>query len=734
MVVSLGKVWYNTRQPIMQTNPNPFYETLHQTALKAPSSSGVYLWRNREETVIYVGKAKNLKNRLSSYFSGGRAIKTELLVSNAASIEYITTANEYEAFLLENNLIKKYSPRYNIQLKDGKSYPVLKITNEEFPRFYKTRQVHRTDGASYFGPYPDSGALDTFIDSLYKVYPVRHCRTFKKREAPCMYYHIGRCKAPCCNKIDKETYNIYIEEIKSLLEGKGTETQEKITAQMKEAAAALNFEKAARLRDGLRALTIMQNQNIVEDFAAEDRDYIAHWREGELVSFTVLKIRDGKLLGRDNYRVESLGEDDELLEEFARAYYTDKDFLPPKIFISEEDKTEFLEEWLKELGGPASPSGVTSFANAHSSAPDGRSGTPAAALHTLPHESEAESGYRVGITDSAETRSKPVSQVLPPQNGVAPYLPQESEAGSILERVTESSSRRDIAALNMARENAKEDIIRRVRERGDMPALNELRDLLHLPRLPERIEGFDIAHIGGKFPVASLISFWKGNPDKKNYRYFRLKTTNGVIDDFASMREAATRRYSRLSNENAELPDLILIDGGIGQVNAVDGILNMLGLDIPIAGLAKRDEEIWRPHASHPICLPRRSDALRLLQRVRDETHRFATSRNQNLRTKENTVSVFINLPHVGEKREKILLKTFTTLENLAAAEEAQIAQVLHIRAPEASEILLAARAELEKRNETKNAKKTMFAAQLGTSSDERDESYASTLADAALE
>ena len=725
----------------MLTTNNPEYEKLHETALKAPSSSGVYLWRNHEETVIYVGKAKNLKNRLSSYFSGNRAIKTELLVSNAASIEYITTANEYEAFLLENNLIKKYSPRYNIQLKDGKSYPVLKITNEEFPRFYKTRQVHRTDGASYFGPYPDSGALDTFIDSLYKVYPVRHCRTFKKREAPCMYYHIGRCKAPCCNKIDKETYNLYIDEIRSLLEGKGTETQEKITAQMKEAAAALNFEKAARLRDGLRALTIMQNQNIVEDFAAEDRDYIAHWREGELVSFTVLKIRDGKLLGRDNYRVESLNEDDELLEEFARAYYSDATNLPPKIFIDENDKAEFLEQWLKQVengkrktesleGGPASPSGVPPFANAHSL-------TATSGLHTLPHESEAGSGYRAGITDSAETRSKPVSQVLPPQNGVAPYLPQESKAGSILERVTESSSRRDIAALNMARENAKEDIIRRVRERGDMPALNELKDLLHLPRLPERIEGFDIAHIGGKFPVASLISFWKGNPDKKNYRYFRLKTTNGVIDDFASMREAATRRYSRLSNENAELPDLILIDGGIGQVNAVDGILNMLGLDIPIAGLAKRDEEIWRPHASHPICLPRRSDALRLLQRVRDETHRFATSRNQNLRTKENTVSVFASLPHVGEKREKILIKTFTTLENLAASQEAQIAQALHVRAPEASEILLAARAELEKRNETKNAKKTMFQAQLGSlssESEQKDESYASTLADAALE
>ena len=358
-----------------------------------------------------------------------------------------------------------------------------------------------------------------------------------------------------------------------------------------------------------------------------------------------------------------------MLEEFARAYYSEETSLPPKIFVDENDSTEFLEKFLS-------------------------------------------------------TDWHRFSQIK--NNGSVPQ--------TILERVTSSSSRRDIAALNMARENAKEDIIRRVRERGDMPALNELKDLLGLPRLPERIEGFDIAHIGGKFPVASLISFWKGNPDKKNYRYFRLKTTNGVIDDFASMREAATRRYSRLSNENAELPDLILIDGGIGQVNAVDGILKMLGLDIPIAGLAKRDEEIWRPHASKPICLPRRSDALRLLQRVRDETHRFATSRNQNLRTKENTVSVFSSLPHVGEKREKILIKTFVSLEDLAAAQESKIAQALNVRSDIASEILLAARAALEKRNETKNAKKAMFAAQVGSPSDEKESSYASDLATAALE
>jgi excinuclease ABC subunit C len=266
-----------------------------------------------------------------------------------------------------------------------------------------------------------------------------------------------------------------------------------------------------------------------------------------------------------------------------------------------------------------------------------------------------------------------------------------------------------------------------------MPALNELKDLLHLPRLPERIEGFDIAHIGGKFPVASLISFWKGNPDKKNYRYFRLKTTNGVIDDFASMREAATRRYSRLSNENAKLPDLILIDGGIGQVNAVDGILNMLGLDIPIAGLAKRDEEIWRPHASHPICLPRRSDALRLLQRVRDETHRFATSRNQQLRTKENTKSIFLELPGVGEKRALQLQRTFLTLENLAAAEESAIAQCLHVRADEAADILLKAR-DLDARRKDKKDLQRLSLGQAGTTKEKAAEAgYIADLASAAL-
>ncbi|WP_318743858.1 excinuclease ABC subunit UvrC [Treponema sp.] len=621
----------NEQNENLQTSAKPLSprEVLHQTALKAPNQSGVYMWRNEGGTIIYVGKAKNLKNRLTSYFSGNKDIKTKLLISRARSIEYITTGNEYEAFLLENNLIKQHNPRYNICLKDGKSYPVLKITKEKFPRLYKTRTVVH-DGSIYFGPFPDAAALDTFIETLYEIYPLRHCRKFHEKSSACLYYHMGKCLGPCCKKTDNSTYSEFIGEITSLLEGK-EDTVKKLENQMREAARELNFEKAARLRDGLKALSIMQNQNIVEGFDQSDRDYIATWREGELVSFTILKIRGGKLLGRDNYRTLSMNEDTELIPEFMSAYYTEKEIVPPSIYVVSKDGTEFMKRWMKEC-------------------------------------------YGLDIE----------------------IIPVDETEGMRMHK----------AAVNMAQQNAREDIVRRVRERGDFPAMEELKKELGLEKLPVRIEGFDIAHIGGKFPVASLISFYNGNPDKKNYRYFRLRTTDGLIDDFASMKEAVSRRYTRLLNEGAEMPDLILIDGGIGQVNAVDSILQTLGLDIPIAGLAKRDEEIWRPHTSKPICLPKRSDGLRLLQRVRDETHRFATSRNQELRTKENTVSPFTKLPGVGPKRDVLLMKKYGTLESLAATSEADIAQTLGIKADAASDILISAKNLYRQQQEKQNAQK----------------------------
>ena len=513
------------------------------------------------------------------------------------------------------------------------------------------------DGSLYFGPYPNVAALDTFIENIYKLYPVRHCRTLRKRESPCLYYHMKQCKAPCCGKIDKEEYNNYIEEITSLLSGQAESTIEKMSEQMKAAAANLDFEKAARLRDGIKALMVLQNQNIVESFDSEDRDYIAHYSEGELVSFTVLKIRQGKLLGRENYRVESLNEDDELLAEFMAAYYEDSSQIPPAIYVQTEAQSEFINRWLSE---------------------------------------QMNTNTRVCVPAADDKHG--------------------------------------IAALNMARENAHEDIIRRLRDRGDTPAMEELKTLLGLDTLPVRIEGFDIAHIGGKFPVASLISFYNGNPDKKNYRYFRLKTTDGIIDDFQSMREAATRRYTRLLNEQADLPDLILIDGGLGQVNAVEEILNTLGLDIPVAGLAKRDEEIYLPGNSTPINLPKRSDALRLLQRVRDETHRFATSRNQRLRTKENTDSIFLELPGVGEKRALALQKKFITIEGLATAEESAVAQCLHIKnAAEAADILLAAKQLLATRQQKQEQQKKSLGSAGTTKEKAAEAGYISSLVDEAM-
>ena len=563
------------------------YDKLHQTALKAPKLPGVYLWKDENQEVIYVGKAKNLKNRLSSYFSGIKDIKTKTLISKAFLIEYITTDNEYEALILENTLIKKYSPRYNINLKDDKSYPVLRITNEDFPRIFRTRRIIQ-DGSKYFGPFPNAGALSTFTENLYKQYPLRQCKKLRKRSSPCMYYHIGRCAAPCCEKISKETYNQIIEEIIHLLEENPKETVQKLTLEMKECAKALDFEKAAKIRDNIDAIKALHIKNSVSDFNTDSRDYIGFATEGTLVSFAVLKMREGRLIARDLYRTKSLNTDEELINEFLMAYYVSQDLFPSQIFIPINMDVNLFRQW-------------------------------------------------------SEKEMEIQAQIFTPE-------------------VFDSKHN---SAMEMAEQNAKEDIIRRLRERSDTPALEELKQLLKLDHLPTRIEGFDIAHIGGKFPVASLISFYNGNPDKKNYRYFRLKTTDGIIDDFASMREATARRYTRLLNENAELPDLILIDGGIGQVNAVKGVLSTLDLDIPIIGLAEKNEDIYLPGNSTPIQLPKRSDALRLLQRVRDETHRFATSKNQALRTKEKIANPFLELPHIGSKRAMLLLKTYGTIQNL---------------------------------------------------------------------
>lgn len=627
------------------------FEKLHNIALNAPKSSGVYLWKNADGIIIYVGKAKSLKARLTSYFNSGKDIKTRLLISNAFSLEYIKTQNEYEALLLENTLIKTHSPKYNISLKDGKTYPMLKLTNEAFPRLYRTRNIYN-DGAKYFGPFPNVNNVDVFLDMVKNNYKLHQCKKVKKRRLPCLYYHIGRCNAPCCGKITEEEYNKAIKEITSILAGNTKTIIKNLETEMKEAVQEENFEKATILRNNIEAIMTISDKNIVQDLDFTARDYIAWASSGQMITFAVLKMRNGRLVGRDLYRAETLKNDSEAMLEFFMSYYSDPTTLPPNIFILASEDCHLAQEWLtKELNAKVSL--FTSLLIAE------------------------EVGYNEAKITSENTAS----------SSKAMYNAKTSDVLLIDNNFNKKESRHHYAALEMARFNAKEDITARLRDTGDFPALEELQKITNSKDLPYIIEGFDIAHLQGHFTVAGMVYFKNGKPDKKNYRIFKLRNTDGIIDDYKSMKEAVSRRYTRLINENEELPDLILIDGGIGQVNVASKILKTLNLDIPLIGLAEKNEEIYFPGNSTPLLLPRRSYALRLLQRVRDEVHRFSNTRVSKLNNKEKTTSIFEKLPHIGKKRATNLLKKFSSIEALAQADIKEIRTCLRVSEKQAEEI-----------------------------------------------
>ena len=570
-------------------------EYLKEFVKSFPQDSGCYLMRDVEGTIIYVGKAKVLVNRVKSYFTGDKDIKTRILVKRIHDIEFITTANEYEALLLENNLIKEHKPRFNILLKDGKSYPLIRVTKEDFPRVFKTRRVV-DDGSDYFGPFPNLKHLDLSIELSDKLFPLRKCKgPLKQRKEPCLYYHLGRCQGPCIGKVDVEGYRKQVQRVKNLLSGKTVTLEKELTAQMKQASTELRFEAAADLRDTLKAIQELSDDRSVLDLNPEQRDYVAMVAESQYATFVVLQMRGGKVLGRDLFPTEFYSTEDEAFEEFLIRYYSDN--APPSaaVYLNRVIDVESFRQYLNR---------------------DGR---------------------------------------------VGPEV--EFPAGG-----------RHASILRMAQENAWLDLKKRLETGGNQHALVELKKVLNLPKLPHRIEGFDIAQLDGTNPVASLISFWNGNPDRKNYRKFHVKSLQGAIDDFQSMKEVVARRYSRLYNEGKEMPDLILIDGGKGQVNAAHAVLTALGLDIPLVGLAKREEELFLPHTSEPVLLPRGNSALRVLQAVRDETHRFATGFNQKLRSKVLKLTTLEGVPGIGEKRSQRLLKEFGGLEELAAAEPSEIA------------------------------------------------------------
>lgn len=574
-------------------------DELRAKSSSLPPTPGVYIMRDAQGKVIYVGKAKSLKSRVSSYFKGVQDLKTGFLVKGTADIEAIHTTTEYEALVLEDSLIKRHVPRYNINLKDGKSYPVIRITAERFPRVFRTRRIIR-DGSDYFGPYPDVKAVDIYIDLIYKLYPLRRCKSFKSRQFPCLYAHIGRCSAPCTGAVDEAEYGKSIKKIRALLAGRTIGFRKEVERKMKAAAAKLAFEHAAELRDALKTLDALDADYTMVDSAEDSRDYIDYVASGRHIVFAVIQMRGGQVLDRQIYINEYAGDIGEALPEFLLQYYAKTSHRPPRALFIPKLPDPLIERFFGEDG---------------------------------------------------EGENRP--QIMIP------------------------TKKRDMAVLAMVRQNAEAELDRLVREEGDLPALEELSRVLSLPRVPRRIEGFDVAQLHGKHTVASRVSFQDGRADKGNYRLYKIRSTDGAIDDYKSIAEAVARRYQWLLNEGKTMPDLILIDGGRGQVSAALKVLESLELNekVSLLGLAKKKEEIWLPHRTDPVRLPLGDPGLRVLQHVRDEAHRIATAHNQRLRAKDLALSTLEGIPGIGPARSAKLLTTYKTLESIYSQSSTEIAK-----------------------------------------------------------
>lgn len=585
-----------------------------------PDNPGVYIMKDGSGRVIYVGKAKSLRKRVRSYFqsSGNQSPKVRLLVRDIADFEYIVTNSELEALILECNLIKKERPRYNIRLKDDKSYPYIKVTiNEEFPRIFLTRNVKR-DGSRYFGPYTDVKSAREVLSLLKRIFPVRACKKSIREgtsDRPCLNYHIERCLAPCAGYVDRETYLNMVNEICLFLEGRGLRLVSSLKEKMNEAAKDLQFEKAAAIRDQIAAInSVIEKQRIVSD-RLEDIDAIGYATKDGITCVQVFFIREGKLIGREHYFLEEAEElaGSEVLSEFIKHYYADVYFIPREILLTGEvEEKELLEEWL---------SGVK--------------------------------GSKVSL-----------------------HVPQRGEKKQIISMVEENASialEQEITVQALERE----------RTGG---ALLELAEVLGLDSIPYRIEGFDISNIQGSQAVGAMVVFEHGVSLKDDYRRFRIKTVSGP-NDYAMMQEVLHRRYSR-ALEDGHVPDLILIDGGRGQLNAALEVLDELDLNfIPVIALAEREEEIHAWNKTESIKLPENSRALQLLQRVRDEAHRFALSYHRSLRSKVTTRSVLDDIPGVGPVLKSALLKHFGSVDAIRNAGTEELMKVPGINRKKAQRI-----------------------------------------------
>ncbi|WP_412063232.1 excinuclease ABC subunit UvrC [Rubrivirga sp. IMCC45206] len=585
-----------------------------------PTTPGVYQHKDAEGKVLYVGKAKNLRSRVRSYFQEGRPkqAKTEALVRKIADVEVIVTDTESESLLLEDNLIKRLKPRYNILLKDDKTYPYICIKNERFPRVFPTRKVRR-DGSLYFGPYTDGKAMKLMLKTIKSLFKLRSCSLHLNQAAieagkfqPCLDYHIQKCAAPCVGYETQAHYDASIEQIKKLLNGKTGELLELLRHEMGRLAAEKKFEEAAEYRDRVRAIeTYAQKQKVVTD-PDVDRDLFAITvdREADAGVGVLFKVREGKIIGRQHKVLRGVEgvEDAELLQRLVEAYYAEAMFTPNEVF----------------LAGPLEDPG---------------------ALEELLREKR---GRRVEV-----------------------HTPQRGEKFDLMNMV-EANARLLLGEWKLEQSKREEDRIPR-------SVLSLERDL-RLKKPPRRIECFDISHLGGTGTVASCVVFQDGKPRKSDYRTYKIRTVeDGKPDDFQSMREVVERRYARLLAENGPWPDLVIIDGGKGQLSSAVESLRRVDVygKFPVVGLAKRLEEVFVPGSSESTIIPRTSSSLRLIQRVRDEAHRFAVTAQRKQRTIKDLRSELLDIPGVGAKTAKKLLTEVGSVKAVKSATEAQLAALV---------------------------------------------------------
>lgn len=581
-----------------------FSDNIKNALAVLPEKSGVYLMHDASGKVIYVGKAVVLKNRVRSYFRNlaSHTPKVKAMVAKIAEIETIVTSSEVEALILECNLIKKYRPRYNISLKDDKTYPYLKVTmQEDFPRLYVTRR-HMRDGARYYGPYADAGAMHATVKLLRSMFPLRTCRKMNP-DRPCLNYHIKRCLAPCAGYISKADYHKMIKSVCMVLDGRTTELERDLKQQMQEAADNYAFEEAARLRDQLQAVARLNEAQKAVTNNGGDMDIFGLGQDMTGLCVQLFFVRKGKLIGRDNFFMPDGGDTpQEVMTAFVKQYYNEATFIPKEVvlpYLPEEEEKQLIETWL---------------------------------------------------ADKAQRRV----ELLLPQRGVKKDL------------------------LKLANENAVKLLNERLRKgslslKNDLQAAEELQQALGLEHPLERMDCFDISHTQGSETVASMVVFRNGTSSKKDYRRYKIVSAEGKPDDFKSMQEVVYRRY----RDYEDLPSLVVIDGGKGQLSSALEVIRGLGLDdLPVVGLAKREEEIFKPHQSESIMLDREGAALHLIQRIRDEAHRFAITYHRKLRGKRNLVSVLDHVEGIGSKRRQELWKAFKTLDAMRAASVEELAAV----------------------------------------------------------